>query len=208
VSSVRRGCWIAVCALVVLAARTVAYALEPSPLARQLQQQAGGPRLWVISVAAAVGGIGLAAALVWLAALGVAERRLLEHAPVVDVPARPRIGRLLFRWAALSLCSSAAFTLLESTLHWRAGLGWHGLSCLTGHVHRDALPILVALSQVAAAVVAAGEHVLAWVRRTLARPTTAQPLAAVPPVFAALQLLAVTAPRAELGARGPPVVSL
>jgi hypothetical protein len=204
----RIAVWTVTTALVVLAARTVAYALEPSPLARELQHQAGGPRLWVIVIVAAAGGIGIAAALVWLAALGVAERRLLERAAVVGVPARPRIGRLLGRWAALSVCSSAAFTLLESTLHWRAGLGWHGLSCLTGHVHRDALPILIALALVAAATVAAGEHVLAWLRRTLARLATARPLATAPPVFARLQLLAVTAPRTALGARGPPVVSL
>ena len=32
--------------------------------------------------------------------------------------------------------------MLESTIHWREGLGWHGLHCLLGPVHRDAIPIL------------------------------------------------------------------
>ena len=53
-------------------------------------------------------------------------------------------------------------------LHWRAGLGWHGLDCLLGPVHRDALPILAALATVATALLAALDHVIAWMRRTLA----------------------------------------
>jgi hypothetical protein len=60
-----------------------------------------------------------------------------------------------------------AFAFVESYIHWRQGLGWHGLHCLTGPVHRNAIPVLGALSLVAAALVAAVEHVLAWIRRTL-----------------------------------------
>jgi hypothetical protein len=107
----------------------------------------------------------------------------------------------------LAVVSSLSFALFESTLHWRAGLGWHGLSCLTGPVHRDALPILVALSLVAAAAFAAGEHVVAWLRRTLARLAAVRPLVR-PPALAAIPV-AVVLPvvPARLSARGPPVVA-
>ena len=55
--------------------------------------------------------------------------------------------------------------MVESTIHWREGLGWHGLGCLVGPVHRDAIPILVALSLIAVAVHGAIEHLLEWARR-------------------------------------------
>ena len=76
---------------------------------------------------------------------------------------------------ALSVCTSVAGVLLEAYIHWRAGLGWHGLHCLFGPVHRDLLPFEAGLSFVAAALLAAGEHVAAWMRRTFAL------LRAVPP---------------------------
>ncbi len=59
--------------------------------------------------------------------------------------------------------------MLESTIHWREGLGWHGLRCLTGPVHRDAIPILGALSLLAVAVHGAIEHLFAWARRLFAQ---------------------------------------
>jgi hypothetical protein len=201
----RRGAaWLAATVLIVLAARTFAYAVEPSPLARALEQQAGGPRLWTLALAVLVGGVAVAAAVVWLATLGVEERRRLERRRVLEPPARPRAGLLLGRATALSLASSTGFVLLESTLHWRAGLGWHGLACLTGPVHRDAIPMLVALSLLAAACAAALELVLAWMRRTLARLAAVLPLpmAAAPRLACAFPaLVAVGSP---LGARGPP----
>ena len=58
--------------------------------------------------------------------------------------------------------------MLESYLHWRAGLGWHGLHCLLGPVHRDAIPVLGALSLLAVAAHGAIEHLLAWARRLVA----------------------------------------
>ena len=48
---------------------------------------------------------------------------------------------------ALWLVAMPAFAYLESTIHWREGLGWHGLHCLTGPVHRNAIPILGALAR-------------------------------------------------------------
>jgi hypothetical protein len=197
--------WLGATALVVLASRTLAYALEPSPLARALQQQAGGPRLWTLTLVALLLGLGAAAALVWLAAIGVEERGRLE--PLAQVPARPRLGRLLRRAAGLSVASMLSFALLESTIHWEEGLGWHGLSCLTGPVHRDAIPILVALSLVAVAVVTAAEHVVAWMRRTLARLAAVRPPARVPQLRAEPLHLLPAAPQRRVAARGPPVVA-
>ncbi len=100
---------------------------------------------------------------------------------------RPRLsvvrlaGRSLALWGATAL----AFALLESTIHWRQGLGWHGLHCLVGPAHADAVPVLLALSFLAAAVVAACEHVLAWLGRTLARLDASLPVG-TPPVLPAL----------------------
>jgi hypothetical protein len=59
------------------------------------------------------------------------------------------------------------FTVVESYVHWRAGLGWHGARCLLGPAHRDAVPLLCALSLIAAACQAAVAHLLGWMRRTL-----------------------------------------
>jgi hypothetical protein len=64
--------------------------------------------------------------------------------------------------------TSVAGGLFEAYLHWRAGLGWHGVQCVFGPVHRDLLPIATALSFVAAALLAAAKHVAAWMRRTFA----------------------------------------
>jgi hypothetical protein len=162
------GLWLAVLALVVLVSRWIAYRLAPSPLAVALKQHAGGPRLLVVAAIA----LGLAflagAAIVALAALAVREQGLLEDRPVLGRP-RLRLLRLVAHALVLWAATSLAFALLESTIHWRAGLGWHGLHCLVGPAHGDAVPILLALSFLAAALVAACEHVLAWLGRTLAR---------------------------------------
>jgi hypothetical protein len=199
--------WAGATALVVLAARTFVYAAEPSPLARTLSRQAGGPCLWTLALVVLAGGTAVAAAVVWLAAVGVEERRRLERRRVLGEPVRLRLGRLLVRAAALSVASCACFALLESTLHWREGLGWHGLACLTGPVHRDAVPVLVALSLVAAACAAAAEHVVAWMRRTLARLAGVLPLplpAAPAPLLVSFLPAAAALPS---GARGPPLGS-
>jgi hypothetical protein len=204
---VKRIAWVGTAALVVLAARTLAYALEPAPLARELQHGAGGPRLWATALVALAAGLALAVALVWLAALGVEERRRLEPRRVLGVPSRPALGRLAWRAGALSVASCVAFALFESTLHWSRGLGWHGLSCLTGPVHRDAIPILVALSLVAAAAFAAAEHVVAWLRRTLARLAAVRRLVRPAPLSAIASAVALPVVPVRLAARGPPVVA-
>ena len=138
-------CWLGAASVVVLGSRSIVYALSPSPLAAELSHRAGGPTLPVVAVITSVLAIGLSAAIVSLAALGVRERHLLETKPVIGPP-RLRLGLVVTRALALWLVTMPAFAYLESTIHWREGLGWHGLHCLVGPVHRNAIPILGALS--------------------------------------------------------------
>jgi hypothetical protein len=160
--------WMAVGALVVLCARWLAYAVVPSPAARVLEHRAGGPALPTIAVVSLTLGAAVAIAVCWLAALGVRERALLERR-ILSAPApRFRAGRLLVQVFALALGTSLAGGLLEAYINWRSGLGWHGLHCIVGPVHRDLFPFEGALSFIAAAVLAAAEHIAAWMRRTFA----------------------------------------
>jgi hypothetical protein len=164
----RRLHWPLVAALVLLAGRALAYALVPSPtpLSAELARNVGGPRLLVTTLVALGAALAVASALLWVAGLAVRERHLLSGLAQAPPPLRPlRVLRAaLLLWIATSL----AFASLESYVHWRAGLGLHGLHCLTGPVHRNALPLLGALSLLAAAVEAAVRHLLRWMRRTIA----------------------------------------
>jgi hypothetical protein len=200
--------WFAIGALVVLTGRTLAYALSPTPLAAMLSHQAGGPRLPIIAVVSLILGVGVSSCALWLAALGVRERRLLETRPLLVEP-RLRVRRLLGRSLVLWVTTMLAFALTESYIHWRAGLGWHGIHCLIGPVHRDVIPILGALSLIAAALAAALEHVLAWMRRVLAAITARLPrlglLPATEPELLELSLSPLLA--GPHGARGPPRLS-
>ncbi len=167
---IRIGIWDALTVLIVLATRWIVYALAPrSVLLEALAHgQAGhdltGALVGIVTVAA-----GIAIAVLWLAALAVRERLALEGRRLVETP-RLRPGPLAARAGALFLASSFCFAMTESTIHWRAGLGWHGLGCLLGPVHRDAIPILAALSLLTVAVHGAIEHLLAWARRLFAQP--------------------------------------
>jgi hypothetical protein len=189
----------------VLASRWIVYQLSPSPLALALQQQAGGPRLLVVAGIALGLAFAVGAAVVALAALAVREQGLLEARPVLERP-RLRLVRLAVRSLVLWGATALAFALLESTIHWREGLGWHGLNCLVGPAHADAVPVLLALSFLAAALVAACEHVLSWLGRTLAR-LDASLRAASSPLLPARPTgrLRVFAPiRSSLRPRAPP----
>lgn len=156
---------VVVTTLVVLLARSLAYATEPTPTARLLEERAGGPTLPVLALAFLALGAAIAVAISWLAAVAVRERALIERRQAEAFPA----FRVVALTLALAVTTSVAGGLLEAYVHWRAGLGWHGLHCLLGPVHRDLIPFETGLSFVAAAVVAAATHVLAWMRRTLAR---------------------------------------
>jgi len=194
--------WPAVVALLVLTARSLAYALSPSPRARVLEHSAGGPCLVVVTLLS----LGLTAVgsvlVVWLAALGVRERARLQPERVAP---KLRLCRLGLRAAGLYVTSSLAFALMESYLHWRAGIGFHGLSCLVGPVHRDAIPLLAALALAAAALAEAAEHLLAWMRAVV-RELRRRRLAPRPfRVFVPLSSLAPSLVAVQRRSRGPPL---
>jgi hypothetical protein len=166
----RAPAWFVVSALLVLVTHSLAYVLAPlpSPLASRLEQDAGGPRLVVVSLAVLGLAFTLAAAVVGVIALALRERLALHPATVLPQP-HFRPGRLLLRFGSLFTAVSLGFALLESCLHWRAGLGWHGLACLLGPVHRDALPLVTALVLLAVAVLEALEQLVSWTRRVFRR---------------------------------------
>jgi hypothetical protein len=77
-------------------------------------------------------------------------------------------------------------------------------------VHRNAIPILGALSLATAALAAALEHVFAWMRRTLA--SIAAPRRRIAGIVVVAQpqtneFLPAAAFASPLGARGPPRLS-
>jgi hypothetical protein len=201
----RRLLWLGPVALLVLAARWLTYALAPaSPLTTRFEASAGGPRLLVVTMVSLGLAAAISAAIVWLAAVGVRERQKLQCER--ELP-RLRLARLALRAVTLSVAGSLGFALLESYVHWRAGLGFHGLSCLLGPVHRNALPLLAALALLAAALAEAAAHLYAWLRATvsaLLRPRIA--LASPRVVWLALRhrLFPVTRPQ-RARPRAPPL---
>jgi hypothetical protein len=163
--------WLGTVVLMVLVARWLAYALaQPNPLSSRLAASAGGPSLVLVSVVSLGLAGAISVAVVWLASLGVRERARLQPE---RVPPRLRLRRLALTAFGLYAASSLGFATYESYLHWRAGLGFHGLSCLVGPVHRNAIPLLAALALVAAALAEAALHLIAWMRaaaRELLKP--------------------------------------
>jgi hypothetical protein len=202
--------WLAAAVLVVLLGRTIAYAAAPSPMAELYARQAGGPALPVITLVSLALGASVAVAICWLAALGVRERGLLERRVLSSPLPRLRPARILAHAIVLWVVTAPAAGLLEAYVHWRAGLGWHGLHCLVGPVHRDLIPIIAALSLVAAAAIAAADHVLAWMRRTFALIRCVQVgVVLLPGVPAPIESSALRARLrvSRLGARAPPTVA-
>jgi hypothetical protein len=174
---IRAGIWLVLGAAAVLAARAIVYALAPwqTVAVLRLEHEAGGPHLAaVLAVSVALAAL-LAAAVLWLAVVAVRERLALEPGGLVAAPRLPLL-RLGTRAVLFFSATSVAFAYFESYLHWRAGLGWHGLSCLVGPVHRDAIPLLGALSLLVVAVHGAAEHLLAWARRAVALLAARVPL--------------------------------
>jgi hypothetical protein len=163
--------WLGIVAMMVLAARWLANALaEPSPLANRFAHSAGGPSLVLVSLVTIALAAAISVAVLWLAALGVRERQRLRPD---RVPPSLRLRRLALNAIGLYAASALGFAMFESYLHWRAGLGFHGLSCLVGPVHRNAIPLLAALALVAAALAEAVLHLIGWMRaaaRELLRP--------------------------------------
>lgn len=196
---------IRVCALVlvVLSARALAYAAEPDPSARFLRHQAGGPAVPAIALVALALCAAVAICVCWLVAFGVRERALLERRSAQ----RFDVARTLALATGLSLAACFAGGMLEAYLHWRAGLGWHGLHCLVGPVHRDLIPFEAGLSFVAAALIAAARHVAAWMRRTFARLAADLPalVFAALPMFGEATAVRVVGRARVASARAPPL---
>ena len=190
--------------LVVLLARTLAYAAMPGPSAQFLAHRAGGPTLPVLALVALGVAAVLAVIVCWLVAVAVCERALLERRDIEPF-AVARTCALAF---GLTLTTCVAGGLFEAYLHWRAGLGWHGLHCLVGPVHRDLIPIEAGLSLLAAAILAAARHVSIWMRRTFAR--LAARLPALPfvesPVFGEATTLLAALRIGAASARAPPAL--
>ena len=205
---VRAATWIGLGTLIVLATRSLCYALVPGPEAQLLEHKAAGPALPIVAGGALLTALVLAAAIVWLATMAVRERHLVSG----DIGPLPRLNLVRASLSAVGLfvATSLAFAGLESYIHLREGLGFHGLSCLVGPVHRNALPILAALSLLGAALHAAAGHLVAWARRTIGllagRPARLPRPAARPVARPGLglrpQLLVL-----PLGARAPPAVA-
>ena len=200
----RRLLWLPVVAVLVLVARWFCYALAPpSLLSGRLEASAGGPRLIVVTLVSLGLGSVISVLVIWLAALGVRERARLRPERVAP---RLCLRRMALRFILLYAFSSFAFAMFESYLHWRAGLGFHGLSCLVGPVHRNAIPVLAALALAAAALAEAGSHVLAWMRAVV-RQLRRRRLAAEP--FLTIQpfrpLLLARTPTDRPRSRAPPL---
>ena len=106
------------------------------------------------------------AAVLWLASTAVRERHAARSR--AGSPPSLRLATIAGTALFLSAATSLVFAAVESYVHWRAGLGVHGLQCLIGPEHRDALPLLAALSVIAAACHGALAHLLGWMRETLA----------------------------------------
>jgi hypothetical protein len=206
----RLGLWAVAVAAVVLATRALVYALAPQSLllTELAHNRAVGPHLTLPLLAVVSAAALLGAGVLAIAVAAVSVRLELEGRRLVSAP-RLRPAVLAARTIALFLVTSFAFAMLESYIHWREGLGWHGMHCLVGPVHRDAIPILAALSLLAVAVHGAVEHLLAWARRLFAQ-LAARLFSVSGAVVAAPASLFSPARRtpATDGARGPPYAAV
>jgi hypothetical protein len=202
----RAAGWLVAIAAIELVARALSYALSPDPRAEVFGDVTGGTRPVVIAAVALALGALVAGAVLWVAALAVRERHRLRgaHGPAP----RLRLWRMVLRGAVLFAANTTVFTVVETSIHWREGLGFHGLHCLLGPVHRDALPLIGALVLVAVALAEAVGHAVAFGRRVVAAegtrrrlPRTLRPVL----VRAARPLVQTIDAPAVRGDRGPPL---
>jgi hypothetical protein len=156
----------AVTVAIVAVARWLAYALAsaPDPRAREVVDAFPLARIAALCAVAVVVAALVGGAVLWIAAVGVRER---ERFAAVSAPLpRPSARRLGVRAAILLAASATAFASVESYVHYRAGLGFHAVHCLSGPVHANAWPILVGLAILASALWEAAAHVAAFARRS------------------------------------------
>lgn len=207
----RAAGWLLLLALLELCSRALVYRLAPSQAARlsHLDGRLGGPGFVVVLLAALCVGLAGAATLVWLASLGVRERwALADDRPAGAAPRLP-LRPLALRAVGLTVAGWLTFAGVESVVHLQAGMGFHGLACLVGPVHRNAVPVVACLAVLGSAAVAAVGHVLAWMRRTTGRLAGPRPKPTRRTILAALVLVRVPCRKPLLvvaAPRGPPVV--
>lgn len=171
--------WLGVIALLELVSRAVVYGLAPSASAssRALGGQLGGPGFVAVLIVAIGLGALLSAGLVWLASLGVRERWALAEERPTGGPPRIALLPIAGRALALTVVGWLAFASIETAIHLHGGLGFHGIECLIGPVHRNALPVIGGLALPASALVSAARLLLAWMRRTVGRLVRPRPSA-------------------------------
>jgi hypothetical protein len=203
--------WLGLVVLLELVARWVVYGLSPSSSsqATAMGRELGGPGFAAVLVVALAVGAALSVMLVWLASIGVRERwELAERRPEGEAP-RVDLRRLLVRAVVLTLVGWLTFAGVESIVHMRAGMGFHGLECLVGPVHRNALPVIGGLALISSALISVAALALAWMRRTVGRLVA--PRAVARHRFPVAGSSFVTLPRRApllrgTSPRGPPVL--
>jgi hypothetical protein len=162
--------WLPAVALGELTTRALVYGLAPpSANLDRLSGKLGGPGPVLVGAVTVTLAMAVSAGLLALAALGARERWALSDPFARGARPRLPLGRVLFRWAALWAVGLLVFVAIESYLHMRAGLGFHGLACLTGPVHVNAIPVSAAVSLLVAAAATAAGHLLRWMRRVVER---------------------------------------
>jgi hypothetical protein len=203
--------WLAFVVLLELITRAVVYGMAPS--AGEASRALGGPRGGPGFVAVLLVGLGVGAVLsvaaVWLASMGVRERWALAEDRPAGGPPRIALGPVLARAVLLTLVGWLTFAGIETVVHLREGLGFHGLDCLVGPVHRNALPVVAAIALPASALLAVAGLVLAWMRRTVGRLVAPRPAARPRPSYAVVSFASLarrTPLRWDRPARGPPLV--
>lgn len=171
--------WLGVVVLLELVARAVVYGLAPTATesSRVLGGQLGGPGFVAVLIVAMGLAVLLSAGLVWLASLGVRERWALAEDRPAAGPPRIALLPILGRAAALAVVGWLTFASIETAIHLHEGMGFHGLECLIGPVHRNALPVIGGLALLASALVSAARLLLAWMRRTVGRLVQPRPSA-------------------------------
>ena len=151
--------------LVILGGRALAYAATPTPLAGSARRPAAsGDHVRRACAGHCASRSACSGSPRWACASATRSIPLRARRLASRSRASPRTPRCSRGGSLLG------FAALETWLHSRAGMHMHWWMCLEGPVHRNAIPILLALSLAAAALLGALRHALAWARRVVARP--------------------------------------
>lgn len=203
--------WLAFVVVLEFVTRAVVYGMAPSAgeASRTLGGHLGGPGFVLVLLVAVGLGAVLSVGVVWLASMGVRERWALAERRPAGAPPRIAPRPLLVRALVLTLVGWLSFAAIETFIHYREGLGFHGLECLVGPVHRNALPVVAGIGLVASALLSVAGLVLAWMRRVTGRLVAPRPASSERHPLALFSVVSVPrrAPlRRGTPARGPPLV--